>query len=63
MGEYSDKAEGLGNEAMGNIKQDIGDATDNRQMEQEGFAQERKGEMQQKVCEAKGAIKDAVDKL
>ncbi len=63
MGEYTDKAKGLANEAAGNIKQDIGKATGNTKMEQEGYAQERKGEAQQTVGKAKGAVKDTVDKL
>ncbi|MGB3723478.1 MAG: CsbD family protein, partial [Pacificimonas sp.] len=46
MGEYSDKAKGHANEAAGNIKQDVGKATGDKQMQQEGYAQERKGEAQ-----------------
>ena len=54
MGEYSDKAKGNANEAVGNIKQDVGKATGNRQMEQEGYSQERKGEAQQTEGRSQG---------
>ncbi|MBZ6377781.1 CsbD family protein [Pacificimonas flava] len=63
MGEFSDKIKGNANEAAGNLKQDIGDATDNRQMEQEGFEQERKGEAQQLRGELKEDAKKTVDRM
>ena len=44
------------------MKQAVGKATDNKKMQAEGFAQERKGEAQQAVGKAKDKVKDIVDK-
>lgn len=60
MGELTDRAKGLANEAAGNIKQGIGKATDNASLNAEGKAQERKGEVQQDVGKVKGALGDDV---
>ena len=43
MGEFADKAKGLGNEIAGNVKQAAGHATDSPNLKAEGIAQERKG--------------------
>ena len=63
MGSTSDKIKGLANEAIGNVKQGIGRATDNPKLEAEGFAQEAKGEAQQAVGSAKDAVKKTIDKI
>src|SRR3546814_4529739 len=42
MGEFTEKAKGLANEAAGNAKQATGKATDNERLRAEGEAQERK---------------------
>lgn len=60
MGELTDKAKGLGNEAAGNVKQGIGKATDNSRLHGEGLAQERKGEAQQVKGKVKGALGDRI---
>jgi uncharacterized protein YjbJ (UPF0337 family) len=60
MGELTDKAKGLGNEAAGNVKQGIGKATDNPRLHGEGVAQERKGEAQQVKGKVKGALGDRI---
>jgi len=60
MGELTDKAKGLANEAAGNIKQGIGKATDNETLHAEGVAQERKGEGQQVKGKVKGALGDSI---
>lgn len=62
MGSTSDKAAGLGNEALGKIKQGVGAATDNDKMRAEGAAQEIKGKGQQALGDAKEGVKDAVNK-
>ncbi|WP_443147505.1 CsbD family protein [Prosthecomicrobium sp. N25] len=59
----TDKAKGLANEAAGNVKQGLGRAMDDKNMEAEGFVQERKGEAQQTIGEGKDKIKRAVDKI
>jgi uncharacterized protein YjbJ (UPF0337 family) len=53
----------LANEAVGNIKQGVGKATDNDKLRAEGKAQEVKGEAQQTVGDAKDAVKKGVDKV
>ncbi|HQS97050.1 MAG: CsbD family protein [Novosphingobium sp. 16-62-11] len=60
MGEMTDKAKGLANEAAGNVKQAVGKATDNQKLQAEGIAQERKGEAQQVAGKVKGALGDKV---
>ena len=60
MGELADKAKGLGNEIVGNIKQGAGRATNKPELEAEGIAQERKGEAQNLKGKVKGALGDKV---
>jgi uncharacterized protein YjbJ (UPF0337 family) len=60
MGEFTDKAKGLGNEIAGNAKQGMADATDNPRLDAEGKAQERKGEGQNLKGAVKGAFGDKV---
>lgn len=61
MSSTSDKVKGMANEAVGNIKQGVGKATDNDKMRAEGKVQEVKGEAQQAVGKAKDAVKKGVD--
>jgi uncharacterized protein YjbJ (UPF0337 family) len=63
MSSTGDKVKGMANEAVGNVKQGVGKATDNDKLRAEGKAQEIKGETQQKVGEAKDAVKKGVDKV
>lgn len=56
MGELKDKAKGLANEAVGNLKQQSGDP----KTRAEGYAQERKGEAQQIKGDIEGALGDKV---
>lgn len=62
MSSTGDKVKGLANEAVGNIKQGVGKATDNPKLRSEGKLQERKGEAQQTLGKVKDAIKKTVDK-
>lgn len=52
----SDKVSGYANDAMGNIKQTIGRATGDAELEAEGLAQEAKGEVQKGVAAMKKAV-------
>lgn len=63
MSSTTDKIKGVANDAIGNVKQGIGRATGNKELEAEGVAQEAKGEVHKAVGEAKGAVKSGVDKL
>lgn len=60
MGELIDKAKGLANEAAGNVKQAIGEATNNPKTKAEGVAQELKGKAQKVSGSVKGAFGDKV---
>ncbi len=62
MSSTGDKIKGMANEAVGNVKQGVGKATDNTKLQGEGKAQELKGEAQQAKGNAKDAIKKGVDK-
>ncbi|MDR7123757.1 CsbD family protein [Pseudotabrizicola sp. 4114] len=61
MSSTSDKIKGTANDAMGNVKQAVGKATDNKELQAEGFVQERKGEAQKAVGETKDAVKKTID--
>jgi len=58
MSSTSDKIKGVANEAIGNVKQGVGKATGNTELEVKGTIQEKKGEAQQAI----GNVKDAVKK-
>ncbi|MBK4990114.1 CsbD family protein [Pseudomonas sp. S36] len=62
MSGTGDKAKGLANEAVGNIKQGVGKVTGNDKLRAEGKAQEIKGEGQQVKGDVKDAVKKATDK-
>ncbi len=62
MGSTMDKAKGAANEAVGKVKQGVGEATDNPGLKSEGKLQERKGEAQQTVGKVKDALKDGIDR-
>jgi uncharacterized protein YjbJ (UPF0337 family) len=62
MSSTTDKAKGMANEGVGNIKQGVGKAIDNKEMQAKGAMQERKGEAQQAVGNAKDAVKKVIDK-
>lgn len=62
MSSTGDKIKGMANEAVGNVKQAVGKATDNDKLRAEGKAQELKGEAQQTVGKGKDAVKNTVDK-
>ncbi|KPB70380.1 CsbD family protein [Pseudomonas cannabina] len=63
MSSTSDKIKGMANEAVGNVKQAVGKATDNTKLQGEGKAQELKGEGQQAKGEVKDAVKKGIDKV
>ncbi len=63
MGEFTDKAKGLANEMAGKAKQAMGRDGRDPDLAAEGAGQEAKGHVQQAVGNAKGKVKDAIDKL
>jgi uncharacterized protein YjbJ (UPF0337 family) len=50
--------EGKGEELKGEMKEKIGDATDNRDMEVEGRADQMSGKVKQAVEDAKDSLRD-----
>lgn len=63
MSSTTDKLKGLANEAVGNIKQGIGNATGNDRLVAEGKAQELTGEAQKTAGEVKDGVKNVADKI
>ncbi|GLS37171.1 hypothetical protein GCM10010869_27640 [Mesorhizobium tianshanense] len=63
MGSKSDKAAGLANQVVGNVKQGVGKAVGNERLQAEGVVQEAKGKVQKAVGDVKGAAKDATKKV
>lgn len=59
----TDKIKGMANEAAGNIRQGVGRAIGDAEMEAKGIVQEKKGEAQQLKGDAKDAVKSGVDKV
>lgn len=58
MGEFTDKAKGAANKAMGKTKAAAGRATDNPELVVKGIAQEAKGKAQQFSGTVKGVLGD-----
>ena len=63
MGSATDKIKGVANEVGGKVKEGVGKAIGNEQMQVEGMAQQVKGKAQVKVGEAKSTIKDLADNV
>jgi uncharacterized protein YjbJ (UPF0337 family) len=63
MSATKDKAEGMGNEAAGKVKQGVGKMTGDDRTKAEGVVQEKKGEGQQALSKAKEKVKGAADGL
>ncbi len=60
MGEFTEKAKGVANDAIGNVKQAVGKGTDNAELVAEGLAQEAKGEAQKIQGEIEGEAGDRI---
>jgi uncharacterized protein YjbJ (UPF0337 family) len=60
MGEFTDKVKAAGNKIAGNVKEAVGDATDNERLEAEGKAQQAKGTAQNVAGNIKGALGDDI---
>ncbi|MFH6783539.1 MULTISPECIES: CsbD family protein [Methylobacterium] len=63
MSSTTDKLKGIANEAVGNVKQGLGQVTGNDRLVAEGKAQELKGEAQRTVGEVKDGAKSVADTL
>lgn len=62
MGSTSDKIKGVANRAAGAVKQGVGEAVGNPNLQVEGAVQKLKGEAQEAVGKAKDAVKELIDK-
>ena len=60
MGEFTDKVKAAGNKAAGAVKDVVGDATDNEDLQAEGKAQKAKGSAQDVSGTVKGALGDDI---
>jgi uncharacterized protein YjbJ (UPF0337 family) len=60
MGEFADKASAAANRAAGSVKDAIGEATGNEQLQAEGKAQKLRGDAQNVSGEIKGALGDKI---
>lgn len=56
-----EQLEGKWDQATGKVKEEIGDATDNAQMEREGQVDQVKGNVREGVGDVKEGIDNAVD--
>ena len=63
MSSTEDKVRGTGNDAVGNVKQVVGKAIGNEQMEAEGKTQEAKGEAQKAMGHAKDSVGNAAENV
>jgi uncharacterized protein YjbJ (UPF0337 family) len=61
MSSNTDKLKGAANQAIGKVKQGVGEATDDPELKGEGKIQEAKGDVQKGVGKVKDAIKKAAD--
>ncbi|CAN5751411.1 CsbD family protein [soil metagenome] len=61
MSSTTDKVKGVTNEAIGKVKQGIGEATNDPALKGEGKLQEAKGDLQKGLGNAKDAVKKAAD--
>jgi uncharacterized protein YjbJ (UPF0337 family) len=63
MSSTTDKIKGVANQVGGKIKEQVGGAIGNDQMQGEGMVQQVKGKVQKKIGDAKDVVKDAADRL
>lgn len=60
MGEATDKIKAAGNKVAGSVKEAVGKATDNPNLEAEGKLQKAKGTAQDVAGSVKGALGDKI---
>ena len=63
MSANSDKATGLANQAAGQIKQGVGKAIGDKNLEAKGVGQETRGKIQKAVGDAKSGVKNVADNV
>jgi uncharacterized protein YjbJ (UPF0337 family) len=58
MGGFGDKVEGKADELSGKVKEGVGDATDNPDLQAEGVGDQAEGKVEQAIGDAKDAWND-----
>jgi len=56
VSEFSEKAKGVTNDVVGNVKQVVGKVIGSEELQVEGLVQEAKGEAQKKLGDVEGAV-------
>ena len=62
MSSTTDKVKGIGNKVAGSVKEGVGKAVGNQEMEAEGTLQKARGELQETKGKVKDAVKSVIDK-
>lgn len=62
MNSTTDKVKGIANKVAGSVKEGVGKAVGNQEMEADGAIQKAKGEVQEAKGKVKDAIKSVIDK-
>ena len=60
MGEFVEKTKALGDKVAGNVKEGVGDATDNQRLHDEGKAQQAEGTAHDIAGTIKGKLGDDI---
>lgn len=58
-----DRVEGIGDEVVGNVKEGVGKATGDEQLEGEGQADQVAGNVKQGIADVKDKVGDMIDKI
>ncbi|OCC04397.1 hypothetical protein BA190_14440 [Labrys sp. WJW] len=62
MSSTTDKVKGIANKVAGSVKEGVGKAMGNQEMEAEGTLQKARGEFQETKGKVKDAVKSVIDK-
>jgi uncharacterized protein YjbJ (UPF0337 family) len=63
MGSYKEQGRGLADEVKGKVKEEVGDATDNPRLENEGRMQKEEGRLRKDVARTEERIKGGVEEM
>ena len=63
MGSYKEQGRGMADEVKGKVKEEIGDATDNPRLENEGRLQKEEGRLRKDVARTEERIKGSVEEM
>jgi uncharacterized protein YjbJ (UPF0337 family) len=63
MGSYKEQGRGMFDQAKGKVKEEIGDATDNPRLENEGRTEKESGKMRKDVARTNERIKGTAEEM